>query len=103
MLGVIFVLIKTFTELADQFVIGIWPFYALAVAAVFVLRRTRPELPRPYRTAGYPGVPLLFLAGSLFLLGNYLVSEPKAFVVDVAVILSGVPVYYGWNRWAGGR
>ena len=102
-LGVIFVLIKTFTELADQFVIGIWPFYALAVAAVFVLRRTRPELPRPYRTAGYPGVPLLFLAGSLFLLGNYLVSEPKAFVVDVAVILSGVPVYYGWKRWAGGR
>ncbi len=102
-LGVIFVLIKTFTELADQFVIGIWPFYALAVAAVFVLRRTRPELPRPYRTAGYPGVPLLFLAGSLFLLGNYLVSEPKAFVVDVAVILSGVPVYYGWKRWAVGR
>ncbi len=101
-LGVIFVLIKTFTELADQFVIGIWPFYALAVAAVFVLRRTRPDLPRPYRTAGYPVVPLLFLAGSLFLLGNYLVSEPKAFVVDVGVILSGVPVYYGWKRWAGG-
>ncbi|MBK6421946.1 MAG: amino acid permease [Gemmatimonadetes bacterium] len=99
-LGVIFVLIKTFTELADQFVIGIWPFYALAVAAVFVLRRTRPDLPRPYRTAGYPVVPLLFLAGSLFLLGNYLVSEPKAFVVDVVVILSGVPVYYGWKRWA---
>ncbi len=102
-LGVIFVLIKTFTELADQFVIGIWPFYAMAVAAVFILRRTRPELPRPYRTAGYPVVPLLFLGGSLFLLGNYLVSEPGAFVLDVGVILTGVPVYYGWKRWAGAR
>lgn len=102
-LGVIFILIRTFTELADQFIIGIWPFYALAVAAVFVLRRTRPDLPRPYRTAGYPVVPLLFLAGSLFLLGNYLVSETKAFVIDVGVILSGVPVYYGWKRWGGGR
>jgi APA family basic amino acid/polyamine antiporter len=98
-MGVIFVLIKTFTELADQFVIGIWPFYALAVAGVFVLRRTQPDLPRPYRTFGYPVVPLLFLGASLFLLGNYLVSEPKAFAVDIVVILSGVPVYYGWKRW----
>ncbi len=99
-MGVIFVLIKTFTELADQFVIGIWPFYALAVAGVFVLRRTQPDLPRPYRTFGYPVVPLLFLGASLFLLGNYLVSETKAFAVDIVVILSGVPVYYGWKRWS---
>jgi amino acid transporter len=98
-LGVIFVLIRTFTELADQFVIGIWPFYALAVAAVFVLRRTRPEAARPYRTWGYPVVPLLFLAASLFLLGNYLVSQPLAFTVDIGVILTGVPVFYGWRRF----
>lgn len=98
-LGVIFVLIRTFQELADQFVIGIWPFYALAVAAVFVLRHTRPDLERPYRTWGYPAVPLVFLLASLFLLGNYLVSEPAAFAVDVVVILSGVPVYFGWKRW----
>ena len=98
-MGVIFVLIKTFTELADQFVIGIWPFYALAVAAVFVLRRTQPDVPRPYRTVGYPWVPLLFLAGSLFLLGNYLISMPKDFAVDIGVILTGVPIYYGWQRW----
>jgi amino acid transporter len=98
-LGVIFVLNRTFTELAEQFIIGIWPFYALAVAAVFVLRKSRPELPRPYRTVGYPMVPLLFLGGSLFLLGNYLVSEPARFLVDVVVILSGLPVYYGWRKW----
>jgi amino acid transporter len=101
-LGVIFILIRTFTELAEQFVIGIWPFYAMAVAAVFVLRRKRPDLPRPYRTLGYPAVPLLFLLGSLFLLGNYLVSEPAVFALDIAIILSGVPVYYGWRRWGKG-
>ncbi len=98
-LGMIFVLVRTFGELAGQFVIGIWPFYALAVAAVFVLRRRRPELERPYRTWGYPGVPLLFLVGSLFLLGNYLVSQPAAFAVDVGVILSGIPVFL-WLRRA---
>ena len=43
-LGVVYVLLNDFQQLADKFILGIWPFYALAVAAVFVLRRTRPEL-----------------------------------------------------------
>ncbi len=101
-LGVVFILIRTFTELAEQFIIGIWPFYALAVAAVFVLRRIRPGLERPYRTWGYPVVPALFLFGSLFLLGNYLVSEPGKFALDVGVILSGVPAYWLWCRYRDG-
>jgi len=98
-LGVVFILIRTFQQLADQFIIGIWPFYALAVAAVFVLRRRRPDLERPYRAFGYPVVPALFLVGALFLLGNYLVSESQAFALDVALIVSGVPAYYMWVRY----
>ncbi|MFN2571096.1 MAG: APC family permease, partial [Gemmatimonadales bacterium] len=58
-MGTLFILVRRFTALADQFIIGIWPFYALAVAGVFVLRRTRPRLERPYRTWGYPVVPLI--------------------------------------------
>ena len=97
-MGMIFILIRTFTALADQFVIGIWPFYALAVAGVFVLRRTRLGLERPYKTWGYPFVPLVFLAGALFLLGNYLVSEPKSFAIDIGIILTGMPAYVIWQR-----
>lgn len=96
-LGVAFVLIRTFTQLAEQFVIGIWPFYALAVGAVFVLRRRRPGVEPAYRTWGYPWVPALFLLGSLFLLGNYLVSEPRTFALDVGVIVAGVPVFLLWR------
>jgi amino acid transporter len=99
-LGVIFILIRTFSQLADQFIIGIWPFYALAVAAVFVLRK-RADLESPYHTWGYPLVPLLFLGGSLFLLGNYLVSQTGQFTLDIGIILTGVPAYYGWKRWGG--
>lgn len=98
LLGVVFICIRTFTQLAEQFVIGIWPFYALAVAAVFVLRRRRPDLERPYRAWGYPAVPALFLLGSLLLLGNYLVTEPGAFALDLGLILAGVPVYWWWRR-----
>src|SRR6266850_7863298 len=92
-MGVIFILVRTFNDLAEQFIIGIWPFYALAVAGVFVLRRTRPRLERPYMTWGYPLVPLVFLAGALLLLGNYLVSETGAFAIDIGIILTGVPVF----------
>ena len=98
-MGTIFILIRTFTALADQFIIGIWPFYALAVAGVFVLRRTRPRLERPYRTWGYPFVPFVFLVAALFLLGNYLVRETASFAVDIGIILSGVPVYLIMQWW----
>jgi amino acid transporter len=97
-LGVVFVSVRTFAQLADQFIIGIWPFYALAVAAVFVLRRRRPDLERPYKTWGYPVVPALFLVATLYLLGNYLVSEPLIFTIDIAVILTGIPAYLYWER-----
>ena len=98
-MGTVFILIRTFTELADQFIIGIWPFYAMAVAGVYVLRRTRPRLERPYRTLGYPFVPLVFLVAALFVLGNYLVRETTSFAVDIGIILSGLPAYFLWQRW----
>jgi basic amino acid/polyamine antiporter, APA family len=97
-LGVIFVSIRTFSELADQFVIGIWPFYALGVLSVFVLRHKRPDAERPYRAWGYPWVPALFLIAALFLLGNYLVSKPWLFLANLGVIATGVPVFWAWRR-----
>ena len=98
-MGVVFILVRTFYDLAEQFIIGIWPFYALAVAGVFVLRRTRPSLERPYMTWGYPFVPIVFLVAALFLLGNYLVSETGKFLVDFGIILSGIPVYVFMRWW----
>lgn len=102
-LGVVFVSVRSFAELADQFVIGIWPFYALGVAAVFVLRRREPDAERPYRTWGYPLVPALFLVAAVFLLGNYLVQEPLTVLANVVVLLTGVPVYLAWTARGGER
>lgn len=96
-LGAVYVSFRQFADLADQFIIGIWPFYALAVAAVFVLRRRLPNAPRPYRTWGYPAVPALFLLASIFILGNYMVSEPSKFWLNVVVVLAGLPVYWWWE------
>src|SRR5262249_50842367 len=65
-LGAAFVMVRNFEQLADTFVLGIWPFYAGAAAAVYVLRRKRPDLARPYRVWGYPLTPAIFLVAALF-------------------------------------
>jgi amino acid transporter len=100
-LGVVYVLLNDFQQLADKFILGIWPFYALAV--VFILRRTRPELPRPYRTWGYPVVPLLFLLASVGMIVNALWTDPINTGITFGIILVGLPVYYAWTRWSGQR
>ena len=100
-LGVVYVLLNDFQQLADKFILGIWPFYALAVAAVFVLRRVRPDLPRPYRTWGYPVVPILFLLASVGMMANALWTDPINTGVTFGIILVGLPVYYAWRAWAG--
>jgi basic amino acid/polyamine antiporter, APA family len=100
-LGVVYVLLNDFQQLADKFILGIWPFYALAVGAVFVLRRTRPDLPRPYRTWGYPVVPVLFLLASVGLIVNALWTDPVNTGITFGIILAGVPAYFLWRVWSG--
>jgi len=97
LLGVGYVSVRSFEQLADSFILGIWPFYALTVGAVFVLRRKRPELERPYRALGYPWVPLVFLLASLAMLLNALVEQPASTMYGFGIILLGIPVFYGWR------
>ncbi|HET7232773.1 MAG TPA: amino acid permease [Longimicrobium sp.] len=96
-LGIAYVSFQTFEELADAFILGIWPFYALAVGAVYILRARRPDFPRPYRTWGYPIVPAVFLLASIGMLLNALVSDPRVTLICFAVILAGIPVYLLWK------
>jgi amino acid transporter len=92
-LGVFFVLTRTFEQLADTFVLTIWPFYGLAIAGLYRLRRKRPDLPRPYTVPGYPVVPAVFVAAVIYLVGNALMADPVWTGVTFAIVLAGVPVY----------
>jgi amino acid transporter len=93
-LGVFFVLTRTFEQLADTFVLSIWPFYGLAIAGLYRLRWTRPELPRPYEVPGYPVIPAIFVGAVIYLVGNALVSDPVWTTVTFAIVLAGIPVYF---------
>ena len=93
-LGIALVMSRSFESLANTFVLAAWPFYALSVAALFRLRRTRPDLPRPYRTAGYPIVPAIFVIGVVWFVVNALVSDPMSTLATFGVIAIGVPIYF---------
>ena len=93
-LGVVYVLFNDFQQLADKFVLGIWPFYVLAVMAVFLVRRSRPDLPRPYRVFGYPAVPVVFLLASAGMIVNALVTDPVNTGITFGIIAAGIPVFY---------
>jgi amino acid transporter len=96
-LGVLFVLMRTFEQLADTFVTAILPFYALGVASIFVFRkRSTAEYSPPFRTPFYPVTPILFVLATLYLLTNALIDPAGRWptVAVFGVILIGIPVYY---------
>src|SRR5205085_3039458 len=83
-LGVAFVLAGTFERLADTFVTAIVPFYALAVASIFVLRR-RPEYRPPFHVPWYPVVPSVFIIATILLLGNAII-DPASRLATLAIL-----------------
>jgi len=104
-LGVVFVLLRTFEQLADTFVTAIVPFYALSVASIFVLRR-RAGYDAPFRVPGYPVVPACFILATVFLLANALLDPTSRWptIAVFATVLLGIPVYWlTVRRYSAGR
>ena len=91
LLGMALVMSRSFEALTNTFVLAIWPFYALSVAAIFRLRRTRPDLVP--RVIGYPIVPAVFIAAVVWFVVNALVTDPIPTAATFALILAGLPVY----------
>lgn len=73
-------------------------FHIMIAASVFVFRRRRPDLPRPYRTWGYPVVPALFILGCLLLIGNTLKESPVESLLGLGLVALGLPAYALFRR-----
>ncbi|HTY41383.1 MAG TPA: amino acid permease [Thermoanaerobaculia bacterium] len=72
--------------------------YAAAGIALFVFRRRRPDLPRPYRCWGYPVVPFVFVASSIVLAVNTVKEQPKETLAGIGILLLGLPFYFALKR-----
>jgi len=87
----------TFEQLFSYVIFGFWIFMGLTVAGVIILRRRRPDLPRPYKTWGYPVTPVLFILSSVFLTVNSLIQTFWNSAIGLGLIALGVPVFFVWQ------
>ena len=97
-LASVYALSGTYDTLTDAAMFASWIFYGLAVATVFVFRRTMPDAPRPYRALGYPLVPMLFLGVTSWLVINTFFASPRLAMFGVLLLLAGLPFYWWWSR-----
>jgi APA family basic amino acid/polyamine antiporter len=91
----------SFEQLLTYVVFASWLFAALAAASVFILRRRRPDAPRPYRVPGYPLTPALFIVAALAIVANTIVARPVQALAGIGIVLVGTPAYLLWTRQRG--
>src|SRR5579883_132935 len=87
-----------YSNLLDYVISAALIFYILTIASVFVLRRRRPEVERPYRAFGYPVVPALYIVGAAVILTMLFIYRPSTTVPGLVIVLLGVPVYVTLRR-----
>jgi len=87
-----------YNDLLDYVIFAVVLFYILTIAGIMVLRRKRPDMPRPYRAIGYPVLPLLYMAiaGTIEVL--LLLYKPRYTWPGLIIVLLGIPVYFAWRR-----
>ena len=96
----VLVLTGKYDDLFNLVIFASWILYGMTAAAVIVLRIRRPELVRPYRTLGYPVVPILFVAGASVLLLTTAHDRPRESLMGIGLILLGLPFYFYWRKRA---
>jgi APA family basic amino acid/polyamine antiporter len=94
---------NVYTQLLEYIISADLVFYALMVGAVIALRRKLPDAPRPYRTFGYPLVPLVYILLALLLVLDLAYLTPETSGIGYLLVLTGIPVYFLWRKGLAGR
>ena len=88
----------TFEDLITYVVFTDWIFFGLTAAGVLVLRHKRKDLARPYKTFGYPIVPLIFISITFLFVLNVLIAKPLHAWAGLILIFVSLPIYYYFKR-----
>jgi APA family basic amino acid/polyamine antiporter len=96
--AILLTLTGSYSELLDYVIFAVLLFYMLTISGIFVLRRTRPDMERPYKAFGYPVLPAAYIlvAGSIDVL--LLIYKPGFAWPGLIIVLLGVPVYFVWKK-----
>lgn len=93
----VLLLTGTFGQLLNLVIFVAWIFNSLSMVAVMILRRKKPDMPRPYKVWGYPIVPLIGIGSGLWIVGSLLMTDPKMSLIGLGLTLTGLPIYL-WLR-----
>jgi len=96
----ILAILGTFDQLTNYVIFASWIFYGMTTTAVFVLRRKMPGAERPYRTLGYPVMPVVFVLVAVWLIINTLQTNPVEAAAGLLLIALGLPLYLYYRRSA---
>ena len=96
--SILLVFSGSYIELLDYVIFAALLFYVVTVGALFVLRRKRPDWPRPYRAIGYPVLPAIYIALCAIIMLGLLIVKPVYSWPSFIIILAGIPVYWLWRR-----
>jgi len=88
----------SYSQLLDYIIFAVLVFYILTIAGLFVLRIKRPDLPRPYKTWGYPLLPALYIIMATWICIVLLRYKPQYTWPGLVLVLLGIPVYLFWSR-----
>ncbi|MGI8641099.1 MAG: APC family permease [Pyrinomonadaceae bacterium] len=84
--------------LLDYVVFAVLIFYILTIIGLFILRRTRPDAERPYKAFGYPVIPAVYIVAATVISLVLLFYKPQTSLPGLAIVLSGIPVYFIWRK-----
>jgi APA family basic amino acid/polyamine antiporter len=88
----------TYDQLYTYVVFASWLFYAMSCGAVIILRRKAPQMARPYKTWGYPIVPVVFILFAIWLMVNTIIEAPRDAAIGAGIIVLGLPLYFYWQH-----
>jgi APA family basic amino acid/polyamine antiporter len=88
----------TYGQLLDYVVFAVLIFYVLTIAGIFILRRRKPEMERPYKAFGFPVIPSIYILLALFIMGILLVYKQEYTWPGLIIVLLGIPVYFLWHK-----
>ncbi|EPI00490.1 putative serine/threonine exchanger SteT [Enterococcus faecalis 13-SD-W-01] len=92
-IAIVMMMIGGFDMLTDMLIFVIWIFYTLVFAAVIKLRKTEPDLERPYRVPFYPVIPIIAILGGIFILAMTLINQFQLAMTGILLTLIGIPFY----------
>ena len=96
--SMVLILSGGYDQLFTYVIFASWILYGMATASVLVLRRKRPDMPRPYRALGYPVVPIIFVLVAAALIVSTLQKSPRESLMGLGIMATGIPFYLYWKR-----